>query len=79
MKISRLLIGLTVLLLAFQTRCALATDLGSALNCGVLSTGGLVSFGTDSSLSRGDVRRHGSYFSKFGFYCRRRYHRAQRH
>ncbi len=62
MKISRPFISLALLLLAFQTRCALATDLGSALNFGVLSTGGVVTFGTDSSLSSGDVGGTGITF-----------------
>jgi hypothetical protein len=34
---------------------ALATDLGQALNFGVLSTGGVVTFGTGAALSGGDI------------------------
>jgi hypothetical protein len=43
------------LMLGILLSPALATDLGQALNFGVLSTGGVVTFGTDAALSGGDI------------------------
>lgn len=50
--------------LSVRAQTAFATNLGQALNFGILSTGGAVTFGTDSSLSSGDVGGTGVTFQK---------------
>jgi hypothetical protein len=54
-QIRPLLFASTIVALVAVRGQAFATDLGNALSFGVLSIGGVVTFGTDSALSGGDV------------------------
>jgi len=55
-------VGFALILFAILKQTAFATDLGQALNFGVLSTGSTVTFGNESSLSSGDVGGTGVIF-----------------